>query len=458
MSTGLIFGCLVPHPPILIPDVAGRRAAQVRQTREAVKRLAREIRKLSPDSLVLISPHAPLCPRSMGISKAKQYQGSFEAFGAPSATLQIAGDPELAETIESKCASLDVPVSIIGQDDRAYTLDHGATVPLHFLLEAGICAKLVLATFSALDVDTHLRLGKAIAAAAGESGKRVVLIASGDLSHRLTPNAPAGYSLKGREFDQALVTSIRTNDRKTLLTMDDRLLQEAGECGYRSLVVALGAMPESTMEVLSYEGPFGVGYLVASLSLPRAAESENITPEHEKDPGRLRDEGAILTLAQRAVETYVREGRVLEPPVDPEGLLAEPAGAFVSLKVHGALRGCIGTFEPTEPNIAAEIIRNGIAAATRDPRFLPVRSEELPHLKYSVDILSPPELISGDQQLDPKKYGVIVQSGGRRGLLLPDLEGVDTVEDQISIARRKAGIPIEAPVQLHRFTVQRFGG
>lgn len=349
------------------------------------------------------------------------------------------------------------PTNIIGRDESRYPLDHGAAVPLYFFLNAGVSSNLVLASFSGLEVDAHLRFGQAIEAAAEESGKRVVLVASGDFSHRLTPDSPAGFSPRGREFDQLLATSIRANDRKSILQIDSSLLWDAGECGYRSLVIALGALPTSTMELLSYEGPFGVGYMVASFFPPRQPLMEQDVSTKGEMAARAQDERLILELAQKAVETYVREGRALEPPSNLEGLLAEQAGVFVSLKIQGVLRGCIGTVEPTEPDIASEIIRNGIAAASRDPRFRPVRPEELLDIKYSVDILSPPEQVESFQQLDPKQYGVIVQAGGRRGLLLPDLEGVETVEDQIAIARRKAGIHPEDAVQILRFTVRRFG-
>jgi AmmeMemoRadiSam system protein A len=136
--------------------------------------------------------------------------------------------------------------------------------------------------------------------------------------------------------------------------------------------------------------------------------------------------------------------------------MKQRAGVFVSLKKHGQLRGCIGTFEPTRQNIAEEIVRNAISSATGDPRFSPVGEEELPDLEYSVDVLTSPEPVINRSELDPKKYGIIVESGYRRGLLLPDLEGVDTVEEQISICRRKAGIAEDEPVNLYKFEVRRY--
>ena len=162
-----------------------------------------------------------------------------------------------------------------------------------------------------------------------------------------------------------------------------------------------------------------------------------------------------VELARRAIEEYVLRGRIIEPPPGlPPELLSHRAGTFVSLKKRGELRGCIGTFLPSEPTLAQEIIKNAIHSATQDPRFPPVRPEELPQLSVSVDVLSPPEPAEV-HELDPKRYGVIVEAGWRRGLLLPDLPGVDTVEEQLRIAKLKAGIAPDEPCQIYRFIVER---
>ena len=163
----------------------------------------------------------------------------------------------------------------------------------------------------------------------------------------------------------------------------------------------------------------------------------------------------LAKLAKETVESYVRN-RKLPQPKDMTPEMKEKAGVFVSLKKHGQLRGCIGTFEPTTVNVAQEIISNAVSSATRDPRFMPVTPAELPDLTYSVDVLTKPMPVNSTKELDPRKYGVIVESSGRRGLLLPDLEGVDTVEHQIQICRQKAGIYPDDPVKLYRFEVKRY--
>ncbi len=166
----------------------------------------------------------------------------------------------------------------------------------------------------------------------------------------------------------------------------------------------------------------------------------------------------VVRIAIRAIESCVREHRLLRPEqvADLEPGVEGSAGVFVCIKKAGQLRGCIGTFRPTQRNVVEEIIQNAAGSCKRDPRFYPVSEEELEDLEVSVDILSPPEKVEDISQLDPKRYGVIVSAGPRVGLLLPDLEGVDDVQTQLAIARQKAGIGPEEPVEISRFTVDRY--
>lgn len=165
---------------------------------------------------------------------------------------------------------------------------------------------------------------------------------------------------------------------------------------------------------------------------------------------------ALVKLAKDTVESYIRTGKKITPPENPCPEMLEEAGVFVSLKKRGELRGCIGTFRPATDKVADEIIQNAVSAATQDPRFPPVTVDELDGIDYSVDVLMPPEKVSGSEALDPKKYGVIVQSGDLKGLLLPDLEGVDTVNEQLSIAAMKAGIMPGEDIEIYRFEVKRY--
>jgi AmmeMemoRadiSam system protein A len=298
--------------------------------------------------------------------------------------------------------------------------------------------------YSFLSNEDHLRFGSCIKRAVDRVGRRVAFIASGDLSHRLKPQAPAGYNPDAHVFDEQVVDALRSNAPQKITEIDHNLRRLAGECGYRSMLVAIGASSDlpSSCEVLSYEAPFGVGYLVAQLT------NQQLATDYLDPPA----------LARQAVETYIRDGDVLNPRRFTQGLLGTSAPCFVSLKtLDGDLRGCIGTIELSRDTLAQEIVANAISAATNDPRFDPVTPEELSNLRYSVDILFPPEE-TVIEDLDPAVFGVIVEdeSGAKRGLLLPDISGITDAKQQVEIAARKGGIEQGKPIKLWRFRVERF--
>ncbi|TYP58749.1 AmmeMemoRadiSam system protein A [Thermosediminibacter litoriperuensis] len=461
-----IVGCyLMPHPPIMIPEVGKDEARKVNTSIEAAHEVGREIRDLKPDTLVLISPHGPIFQDAVCIYDFP-LKGSFASFGAPEVRLEFESDEELKKEILERAGRTGVPavksssvrLSRYGVKEE---LDHGVLVPLYFITQYAKGFKLLPLAFGMLPYEDLYAFGRVIRESAGALGKRVVVVASGDLSHRLTPGAPAGYSPQGRVFDEKLVSILESFDIGALYGLDPVLAKKAGECGLRSIWIMLGALDGFSVDsrVLSYEGPFGVGYCVARFRPEGEGKSwlERLYNRRaEKIKMRREKEDSYVKLARRSLETYVKTGRVMDVPGNlPREMLEQRAGVFVSIKKHGQLRGCIGTIMPTRRNIAEEIIKNAISAGCEDPRFFPVEPEELPELTYSVDVLTPPEPIDSPDKLDPKKYGVIVKRGNRTGLLLPDLEGIDTVEEQINIALRKAGIRPGEGYELFRFEVIR---
>jgi len=171
----------------------------------------------------------------------------------------------------------------------------------------------------------------------------------------------------------------------------------------------------------------------------------------------MKEEKFITDLARRAVEEYIISGKEAEfEEAELPDILKKEAGVFVTIKKNGKLRGCMGTFRPVQKNAAYEIVSNAMTAAENDPRFPEVEKEELNEISISVDILSKPERVRDKSELDPKKYGILVKGGHQTGLLLPDLEGIETVEKQLSVAKRKAGLREDAAVEIYRFTVSRF--
>jgi AmmeMemoRadiSam system protein A len=283
------------------------------------------------------------------------------------------------------------------------------------------------------------------------------------LSHRLTREAPAGYSPDGAVFDELLRQCVREGDIRRLVNIDPELVEEAGQCGLRPLMIGLGVLDgyEILAEELSYEGPFGVGYMVAKMKRGKRDPQRELVSSLYKDRNdRIKkvmdDESLPVHLARTSIYNFLTREQYLNSIEEFKDLCGIKAGAFVSLKKHGQLRGCIGTIEPAKDNLCEEIIHNAVSAAVSDPRFEPLMLEELDELNISVDVLEPPESIGSTNELDPKVYGVIVTRGNRRGLLLPDLPGIDFPEEQVKIAREKAGIRPGEDVLLERFKVTRY--
>lgn len=452
-----VLGIIAPHPPIMVEEVGGSRAGVTARSADAMSVAARALEVFAPDTIVLMSPHAPLVADAFLVDTGSHPSGDLRAFGAARVRVSPPGDPTLAAAIleEARAAGIEAASRDLVPAFEPEVLDHAALVPLSFLDPHGRYP-LVELSLSYLPLHAHRAFGEAVRRAAVRVGRRVAFVASGDCSHRLSPDAPAGYSPRAHEFDERLVHLLADGDYLALEAIDPRLIDEAGECGLRSFITLGGFLSGSlvTTRVLSYEAPWGVGYLTAISATPELLDTV-LTPQTGAKggvPGA--DESEIVALARRAIELYVRHGRMLDTPA-ASGLLATRHGAFVSLHRGGRLRGCIGTIAPTQPTLAAEVVHNALQAATRDTRFPPVTAEELADLDISVDVLGTPEP-AAFEDLDPSLYGVIVSCGWRRGLLLPDLPGVSEPDDQVAIACDKAGIGADERIELERFTVDRY--
>jgi len=454
VMASIVFACVSPHPPIIVHEIGHGRERGTQKTIDALEQVAREMAQHQPETAILISPHGPVQLDAFALLVGPSADGSLDAWDAPQVTFAFQNDVEAASLIREEAQRAGVPLEPLEhwryRDSTGRWcdgLDWGCTVPLYYLRSSLTEAKLVPLSVSYLPQQQHFALGQAVARATERLGKRVAIIASADLSHNLN------YGPPGPLFDEKIQKAIAEWDVRAVLEMSADFRQEAAEDAVPSLSFLMGALDGLTARprVLSYEGPFGVGYLVAAVDIEGARE----TGKPSANPGAEAGSHPLVRLAREAVETFVRQGRVIEPTELSEEM-QEQAGAFVSIKKRGELRGCIGTLEGTQDNLALEVVRNAIDSAIRDPRFLEVTPEELDHLSYSVDVLSPAEPVAGPEDLDPKRYGLIVRLGPRRGLLLPDIEGVSTVEEQISIAKAKAGIPDEESPELFRFTVRRY--
>ena len=452
---------MVPHPPMIIPSVGRGSEAQIRKTTEAYDAVAKEIAALQPETIVITSPHAVMYADYFSISSGKGAKGSFASFGAPQTAFAETYDTELVEEISLLADARDFPAGTLGNREKA--LDHGTMVPLWFIRRHYADGKIVRIGLSGLSLADHYTLGTMIREAADRLNRRIVFVASGDLSHKLQEYGPYGYAPEGPAYDERIMDVCGRAAFDELFQFDESFCDKAAECGHRSFVIMAGALDGVSVEAkaLSHEDITGVGYGICSF-YPGEEDSQRhflaswLKEQRDKAAALQQTADAYVSLARMSLEYYVRTGRVMKMPAEtPEEMKNRQAGAFVSVHEHGRLRGCIGTIFPTEPSLAEEIIQNAVSAAARDPRFSPIREEELPYLEISVDVLGTPEDIDSAEQLDVKKYGVIVSSGRKKGLLLPDLDGVDSVEQQIQIASQKGGIRPGEPVRLQRFEVIR---
>ena len=457
----IIAAFMVPHPPMIVPEVGRGSENQVEKTIKAYEKVADEIAALKPETIIISSPHSIMYSDYFHISPGAGARGSFADFGAPQVKFDLDYDEELVKLICARADASHFPAGTLGE--KRPELDHGTMVPLWFVTKKYKDFKLVRTGLSGYDLLKHYEYGMMIKDAVESLERRIVYIASGDLSHKLQDYGPYGFAEEGPVYDKRIMDVCSGGRFGELFDFDENFCEKAAECGHKSFVIMAGALDGRAVEATQYshEDVTGVGYGICSFVPKGDDEGRHFLDKRLKlVENELLEKSSksdvYVKLARASAEYFVKNGDVMPLPENvAPALLNTKAGAFVSIHKFGALRGCIGTIASTQKNLALEIIENAVSAVSKDPRFQPVTEDELKYLDINVDVLGEAEKISSPAELDVKKYGVIVQSGYKRGLLLPDLDGVDTVEQQVSIARRKGGIGPGEDVELFRFEVVR---
>lgn len=452
---------MVPHPPMIVPEVGRGSEEQIVKTTEAYKKVASGIAELKPETIIVSSPHSIMYADYFHISPGESAKGDLGEFRAWDVSFHKEYDTELVKKLCDIADSAGFPAGTLGERNKK--LDHGTMVPLYFVDQVYTDYRLVRIGLSGLPLADHYRLGEMIRQAVDNMGRRVVYIASGDLSHKLQDYGPYGFAKEGPEYDERIMDVCSRAAFGELLEFDEGFCERAAECGHRSFVIMAGCFDGIAVKAtqLSHEDVTGVGYGICTFYPEGPDDSRHFLDQYIDKAEKAAEEKQSksdpwVRLARKSLESYILDHRIIDIP---DGLSAEltetQAGAFVSIHENGQLRGCIGTIGPTKDCVAEEIIHNAISAATRDPRFRPIKASELPFLEISVDVLGETEDIASEDELDVRRYGVIVTKGGKRGLLLPNLDGVDTVAQQIAIAKQKAGIKPSEEVSLQRFEVIR---
>lgn len=452
---------VVPHPPLAVPEVGRGSEKQIIETIESYNKVAKEIAEIKPETIIITSPHTVLYNDYFHISPGYNATGSFANFGASSVSFNELYDEEFVNEINNYCNEINFPAGIRGERDKE--LDHGTMVPLYFIEKEYKDFKLVRIGLSNLPYIDHYKLGQIINKVVNKLNRRVVIVASGDLSHKLQEYGPYGFIEEGPIYDKKIMDTLGRGAFNELLEYDIDLVDKAAVCGHNSFIIMSGVLDGLNVDVekLSHQDVTGVGYGICiytpkgfnkdRLFLDKYLENEkNIIKEKRNKADQYVD------LAIKTIYEYIKNNRTIDIPDNiSDDLLNKKAGVFVSIHKFNMLRGCIGTISPVHKNIAKEIISNAISASTNDYRFNPVTEDELDYLDINVDVLMEPELIKSKDELDIKKYGVIVSSGYKKGLLLPDIEGIDSVDEQIRIAKRKGNINDNEEITLQRFEVIR---
>lgn len=434
----IIGAAFAPHPPIILSEVGKGKEQEAKKTTEGMQQLARKIAELAPQTLVVLTPHSN-ASGILTIASNHHWNGSLSKFGYTDIQLTTQNNLSLVNRITEE----------IGLSRRTLEMDHGTLIPLHYIQKEYNAFNVVLIGVGPHRSEALLSVSNHLGTLFQKQNEKILIVASGDLSHRLKEEGPYGWHPAGPMFDALVVKAFRENNLNQLKKIEPKIRENAAECGLNPFLVAYEMVQGSygEMELISYEGPFGVGYLTAFLH----CQQESNHP--------------YVQVAREAVHQYIRTGKEIDSEKSLTKILEKnwlkenlkkQAGVFVSLHLYGNLRGCIGTIMPAYDNLIDEIIQNAIASATKDPRFPHVELEELNDLSVKVDVLGEMEGVESTESLDPQKYGIMVESAYKRGVLLPDLEGIDTVAKQLEIVKQKAGIGQDEAMTIYRFEVQRF--
>ena len=449
----ILGGVVVPHPPLIVPSIGKGKELGIKDTVNSYENAMNYVKSLEPETIVIISPHSEGYGDYFEIYDGDKAVGDFRQFGAGNVKFEVSYDREFVRELNKKIE--DLPGGTSGKRDK--TLDHGVMVPLYFLNKYLSDYKIVRIALSGLSMPLHYKLGMYIKEVAEELNRKVAVIASGDLSHKLADDGPYGYSPEASEYDKRVMNDLEAGNFLNLFEYDEDFLEKAAICGHRGFCILGGCFDKTKLDIerLSYEGPFGVGYGTLIFKIIGEDISRNFYDIwYNKRLGEIKEvrdkEDSFVNLARRAVEEYVKSGSKLKIDEVSEEMKSS-SGVFVSIHENGSLRGCIGTIDSMYSNIAEEIIGNAISACSRDSRFFPVEEDELPFLDYSVDVLGDKIPCTIDE-LDPKKYGIVIEKDGKRGVLLPNLDGIDTVDKQVSITLRKAGLDKDEK----NFTIKKF--
>lgn len=459
---GILASFLLPHPNSLVDrKMMVEEDNKLVETTRAYRTIAKRIAVLEPDTIIFLTPHGQSYLDYFQIAGGESATCSYGKSRGYRGTFQLKYDVDLIKKIEEVAKREKIPTGTSGSAEEE--IDHGTLIPLYFIRQYYRDFSAIRLSFSGLPFPAHYSLGKAIQEASETLGRNVVVVASGDMSHVLDKNGYYGYHDDGLKYDRRIKKILEDADFGELFKIPPDVIKNSEQCSYRVLLIMAGTLDKQDVNsmVLSYEKSRGVGYMCASFDVTGLNEERNFGEEFLEASAKetiiksVRSD-RYATLAREAIETYVREHRVMEFDAKRYPRLARnKMGCFVTIKETGVIRGCLGSVYPMKKNLGIEIIFTAISAATKDKRFPPLTEEDLKHIEVTVDFVSPPIPILSVLDLDPFKYGVMVEGNDGVAVMLPNIPGIKTAEEQLHVCKKKARIAFDDDdFQLYRFAVE----
>lgn len=460
---------ILPHLQVLVPEIGQGKEERMAATLSSIKEVANNIAASEPETLVIITSHGDTFENYFHLSSLDGAVATLSDYGVENVSIKMTYDTELIKAIVEECKDAGIDA---GQEGEDYDMvDHGTAVPLYYIDPVMKKEYKVVRVFiSGFSLLTHYTYGKCIKAAINKLGRKVTVIASGDMAHRLKEDGPLGYSMDAATFDTALTAAMQNANFLGLFAFDDQVRQNAIECCLSAYSIMAGTLDGKMAKgkMLSYEDTFGVGCGVYSYDIMDADSDEvidsrqfdKILIEQIKEELDKNDnsENDYVRLAKKAVEYFVLYKKIPTPEDinAPSFMLNKGATVFVTINVGKQNRGCMGSITPTKPNMAEEIIAAACDAASIDPRFIPIEIEELDTLSYQVDLLGEFEPIKALSSINAAKHGLCITLGAKVGLVLPGIPGIKDGMAQLKMAQEKSGIKSGDAYNMYRFNVKRY--
>ena len=467
----IISSYVLPHLQVLIPEIGQGKEEKMILTLDSYKDVANRIAAEEPETLLIITSHADAYEDYFHICKGEGANVTFSDYGVEGINIPMVYDTELVNEIAKVCGEVGIDAGTDGDENEQ--VDHGTGVPLYYIDPAMKTPyKVVRISMSGLSLLTHYSYGKCIKDAINNLGRKVTVICSGDLSHRLKADGPLGYIKDASVFDTAFTAAMESANFIGLFGFEDELTINAVECVLKCATIMAGTLDGKFVkgELLSYEDTFGVGCAAFAYTIDEPDSTEVIDGRQfdklliETIKERLDNDdnstNEYVRLAKKAAEHYTFTGEMLSldnyPYELPAHMRTKRAGVFVTFKIGKMTRACMGTLSATQENIAQEIIASTTDACHIDPRFIPVDIEELDALSYQVDILGDFEPIKALSAINVDKHGLCITHGPKTGIVLPGIDGVKDAQDQLKIAKKNSGIEDGEDYNMYRFNVKRY--